>query len=308
MDAAPSSQLRPRTAVIFTRVGAWQDSVDSNRGSLAAAWSAAGQVEPGSVPVDALHPMDYLGYAHLQMAQDGQAKGVVDGLLAFQSGPVRQPEAFAFAAIPARYALERSRWAEAAALSLHPTAYAWDRFPQAEAVLVFARGYGAARAGDVTAARQEAERLLALRDALVEQKQPYWAEQAEIQREIVLAWAARTEGRDQDALAGLRAAADREDATDKHPVTPGPIAPARELLGELLLELNAPAEALVAFEASQAKEPHRFRGYYGAARAAELAGDPERARANYTALMSLVEHADTERPEIVRAREYLAQP
>jgi hypothetical protein len=156
---------------------------------------------------------------------------------------VRQPEAFAFAAIPARFVLERSRWAEAAALSLHPTAYAWDRFPQAEAVLVFGRGYGAARAGDVTAARQEAERLLALRDALVEQKQPYWAEQAEIQREIVLAWAARTDGRDQDALAGLHAAADREDATDKHPVTPGPIAPARELLGELLLELNAPAKA-----------------------------------------------------------------
>ena len=221
---------------------------------------------------------------------------------------MRQPEAFAFAAIPARYALERGRWAEAAALSLHPTAYPWDQFPQAEAVLVFARGYGAARAGDAVAARLEADRLLVLRDALVEQKQPYWAEQADIQREIVLAWTARTEGRDQDALAGLRAAAEREDATDKHPVTPGPIAPARELLGELLLELNAPAEALTAFEASQAKEPHRFRGSYGAARAAELAGNSERARAHYTALMSLVDQADTERPEMTQARDYLARP
>jgi len=301
----PHAQHMP--SHIFTRVGAWQDSIDSNRGSLAAAWAAAGQIGPGIAPVDALHPMDYLVYAHLQMAQDQQAKGVLDDLRAFQQIPARLGEAYALAAIPSRYALERGRWAEAAGLAPHIGGYAWDRFPQAEAVMAFARGYGAARAGDAAAARQEAERLAALGEALAVQKQPYWVEQADIQRQIVLAWAARAECRDQEALAELRAAADREDASDKPPVTPGPIAPARELLGELLLELNAPAEALAAFEASQAKEPHRFRGYFGAARAAELAGDRELARAHYAALLSLAEQADTERPELIQARGYLAQ-
>jgi hypothetical protein len=301
----PHAQHMP--SHIFTRVGAWQDSIDSNRGARAAAWDAGGQLAPGTAPVDALHPMDYLAYAHLQLAQDGQARTVLDDLRSLKQIPARLAEAYALAAIPARYALERGQWAEAAGLAPHLDGYAWDRFPQAEAATAFARGYGAARTGDAAAASQEAERLAGLREALVAQRQPYWVEVADIQRQIVLAWAARAEGRDAEALAELRAAADREDVTDKHPVTPGPLAPARELLGELLLELGSPSEALTAFEASQAKEPHRFRGYYGAARAAEQAGDAGRAMANYAALLDLASQADADRPELAQARAYLAQ-
>ena len=174
------------------------------------------------------------------------------------------------------------------------------------AITVFARALGAARSGDVAGARESIEQLTALREALVAANEAYWAEQVDIQHEVALAWIARAEGRDDEALALLRATADREDATDKHPVTPGPIVPARELLGELLLELGQPAQALEAFERSHAAEPNRFRGLYGAARAAELLGDPEKARTYYTALLELVARADTERTELQRARAFLA--
>ncbi|HEX2325467.1 MAG TPA: hypothetical protein VHQ00_08710, partial [Chloroflexota bacterium] len=213
---------------------------------------------------------------------------------------------YAFGAIPARYALERGRWTEAAALPLHPADFNWSRFPEAEAVAVFARALGAARSGDAAGAGPEVDRLAVLRDALTARGDPYWAEQVDIRREVALAWTARAAGRNEEALALARRAADREDATDKHPVTPGPILPARELLGELLLELNAPAEALAAFEASHRVEPNRFRGLYGAARAAELAGAPELARRYYGQLLVLGAQADEERPELQRARAFLA--
>jgi hypothetical protein len=282
---------------IYTRVGHWQDSIASNRASADAATNL----------FDRLHAMDYLTYAYLQLAQDAAAKGVLDEVatLTNLAGAPFVP-AYALAAMPARYALERGRWSDAAALTPSPAEVAWDRMPQAESVTVFARGLGAARGGDAARARQDAERLAALRDALVAANEAYWAEQVDIQREVVLAWIARAEGRNEDALALLRGASDREDATDKHPVTPGPITPARELLGELLLELNAPAEALAAFEASHRAEPNRFRGLYGAARAAELAGEPEKAGMYYGELLVLGANADSDRPELQRAQAYLA--
>src|SRR5439155_969846 len=206
--------------------------------------------------------------------------------------------AFALATIPSRYALERGRWADAAKLELFGKEFPWGRFPQSEAQLVFARGLGAARGGDVTSARRDVERLGALRDTLAASKVGYWAEQVDIQRQVASAWVARAEGRTEEALALLRAAADREDATEKHPVTPGPIAPARELLAEMLLEANEPAQALREFEASMRVEPNRFRGLYGAARAADLSGDRTKARTYYSTLLSLGEKGDTERPEL----------
>jgi hypothetical protein len=283
---------------IFTRLGYWQESIRSN---LAAAQAAANDF-------DLLHAKDYLVYAYLQLGQDQRASGVLAEIMGFpRAADENVATAYAFAAMPARYALERGRWTDAAALSLHPSGFTWSRFPEFEAITVFARAMGAARNGDAAQARQDAERLEALRDAVSARGDAYWAEQVAIQREVALAWVARAEGRNQEALALLRAAAEREDATDKHPVTPGPIAPARELLGELLLELNAPGEALAAFEASQRVEPNRFRGLFGAARAADLAGDRERARTYYAQLLALAEHADTARPELQQARAYLAQ-
>jgi len=212
---------------------------------------------------------------------------------------------YALAAIPARYALERGRWADAGKLTLFENEFPWQRFPQSEAVLIFARGLGAARAGDVAVARRDLERLQALRDALTSAKQAYWAEQVGIQHGVVAAWIARAEGKADEALRLLRAAADAEDATEKHPVTPGPLVPARELLGEMLLDANQPGPALREFESSMKIEPNRFRGLAGAARAAQRAGDRAKASAYYTQLVSLAERGDGSRPELREARAFL---
>jgi tetratricopeptide (TPR) repeat protein len=294
---------------IFTRLGLWQESIDANRASTAAAKDElleAHQQDIGSY--NALHALDYMTYGYLQIGQDREAKRILDEINTIKKLDVENfPAAYAFAAIPARYTLERGNWAEAAVLTLHPRDLAWDRFPQAEAVLTFARGLGAARSGNVAAAHKDLDRLQALREVMLAAKQNYWAGQTEIQRRAVAAWVARAEGKNQEALELMRAAADLEDSTEKHPVTPGPLAPARELLGEMLLELNDPGQALKAFETSHRAEPNRFRGLYDAARAAELAGEQEKARTYYEQLIVLGKKADSERTELKEAKAFLAQ-
>ena len=299
---APSSaHARHMPSHVFTRVGAWQESIDTNKSSADVA-----------DPPNRHHALDYMLYGYLQQAQDGAAQRVVEELRTVASVDMQHPlafaSAFAIAAGPARYTLERRRWNDAATLTLPATELEWGKFPHAEALVIFARGLGAARSGNVATARQDIERLSALHTALTTMKQGYWAGQVDIQRQTVAAWTARAEGRGDEAMKLMRAAADAEDASEKHIVTPGPIVPARELLGEMLLETNRPAEALVEFEASQRKEPNRFRGYYGAARAAALAGDRVKARDQYAKLVAVVERADTERPEIKEAKAYLAKP
>ncbi len=283
---------------IFTRQGFWVESIESNQASAAAAKNH----------FDKLHAMDYLAYGYLQMAQDAAAKRVLDEMREIGKPNVEHfVTGYALAAIPSRYALERGRWAAAASLTLSPSDFPWGRYAQSEAVMVFARGLGAARGGNAAVARQSVERLQALRDALTAAKLGYWAEQADIQRRIVAAWLARAEGKGPEALQLLRAAADAEDATEKHPVTPGPLVPARELLGEMLLEAGQPRDALKVFEAAMRIEPNRFRGLSGAARAAELSGDRDKARAYYQNLLALSAKADTERPELVEAKAFLAK-
>jgi hypothetical protein len=294
---------------IFTRLGYWQESIETNRASAEAAKAAlAASQAPGTGFVDALHAMDYMMYGYLQLAQDGAAKALLDEINSIEQVDAENlGSAYALAAMPARYVLERGQWAEAATLALHPPALAWDRFPQAEAALVFARGLGAARAGDLAAARQALERLETLHETLASTNQGYWAGQAAIQIEEVAAWTALAEEDAQEALALMRQAATLEDATDKHPVTPGPIVPAHELLGEMLLELGDPVTALQEFEISQEIEPNRFRGLYGAAHAAELAGEMEKARSYYEQLVTLGAMADSERAELAAAQAFLAQ-
>jgi tetratricopeptide (TPR) repeat protein len=248
-------------------------------------------------------------YAHLQLGQDQSARRVHDEILGIEKPNVLNfATAFALAAIPSRYAIERGQWGDVASLALRPGDFPWPRFPQAEAILVFARGLGAARTGKLAQARDDQARLAALRDALLAAKVGYWADQVDIQRLLVAGAIARAEGRNDEAVQLVRAAADREDATEKHPVTPGPIVPARELLGELLLELGRPAEALREFEASQQREPNRLRGYYGAARAADLAGDKGKAKAQFGQLVTLAAKAESERPEVKEAKAFLARP
>jgi tetratricopeptide (TPR) repeat protein len=303
-DIAPSApHALHMPSHTFTRVGSWQESVDTNRRSEQSA------VQQGVV-TEALHAMDYQTYAHLQMAQDRAAREVLDRLstvaVTFDptaaAGGAAPPLAafYALAAIPARYALERGAWDEAAQLPVPATGT-----PFTIAIAHFARALGAARSGRPAAAREDLDRLAALRDQLTAMQDAYWAEQVDIQWRVASAWVAFAAGRKTEGIEGLRAAADIEDATDKSAVTPGPLAPARELLGDMLLEGGDARNALLAYEASIAKEPGRFRGAYGAARAAEAAGDALAARRYYQAAIDIARNADSPRPELERARSYL---
>ncbi len=283
----------------FTRVGHWKDSVETN---IASEQTALKQNVIGEV----LHAMDYQAYAYLQMGQDRKALAVgerMPGVLArwdpaaFNGAATGFAGGYAAAAIPARYALERGAWSEAAALQPRTT-----QFAHVDAITHFARALGAARSGKPADARADLDALVALRDKLKGMNDAYWSEQVDIQHRVASAWVTYAQGQKTEAIEALRAAADAEDATDKAAVSPGPLAPARELLGEMLLESGDPKAALVAFEATMKKEPGRFRGAYGAARAAEAAGDRAKAKQYYGMLLERA--ADGDRPELQRARSF----
>ena len=289
--AAPHALHMP--SHIFTRVGYWQQSIDTNRRSADAA-HAAGEIG------DEMHAYDYMVYAYLQTAQDSAARQVVAGIGAVMTqADGGYGGQFAAAAMPARLAIERGAWSDAAALAPRPT-----KLANVEAITHFARALGAARGGNVVAARAELDTLRALEAKLVAAKDVYWAEQTGIQVDVITAWIARGEQK-AEAIDLMRAAADREAKTEKAPVTPGPLAPAREMLGEMLLEAGRAAVALAAFEASHKVEPNRFRGLYGAARAAEQSGDHAKAKQYYARLVELCARADAARPELRQAKEFL---
>jgi tetratricopeptide (TPR) repeat protein len=253
--------------------------------------------------------MDYLAYAYLQSGQDNQARQIVDELNRIQQAePENFKVAYAFSAIPARYVLERRRWSEAASLAVSPARFPWGRFPWATAHVHFARALGAARTGDVALARQEVEQLTAIRLGLSQIKGDYdWAKQVEILQRAASAWLALADGNREEALRMMLVAAELDDSTDKHPVTPGSLIPAREQLGELLLELNRPADALKEFETSLANAPNRFNAVYGTAKAAAALGDLKKAQAYYGKLVSICLHADSDRAELVEARNSLGR-
>jgi hypothetical protein len=286
---------------IFTVLGLWHDVITSNTATEAASKAYAAKHLPGQTLW--LHAQDFRIHAHLQLAQDQEAKRIVDERNTIEKlVPVRLPNETAFAAIPVRYAIERGRWAEAA--GLEPRGLT---FPQAQAIIHFGRALGAARGGDPASARRDVEQLQALRDALSEAKNTYWTGQVEIQHRAAAAWQALAEGRQAEAVGAMRSAADLEDASEKHIAMENRLVPMRELLGELLLEVNDPATALVEFEASLQRVPNRFRSFSGAARAAELAGDRDKAKAFYAKLVALTDKADTDRPEVTHARASLAE-
>jgi hypothetical protein len=289
---------------IFTRLGMWPDSIQSN---LASAAAAKVKANPGAATHDELHAMDYLMYAYLQGAQDDRAKEILESALAFSKVDEEVFQvAYAWTAIPARFALERRHWKEAAALTLPSTAFPWERFRFAEANLYFARAIGAARSGDADLARREIDRLTSIHTALSGARGGYdWALQVQIQRQTAAAWLAQAEGKSDEALRSMRSAAELEDSTDKHPVTPGAILPAREMLGDLLLELKRPVEALREYEAVLQTAPNRFNSLYGAAHAAELAGNRQKARTYYSKLTTICNRATGQRPELQSAKEYL---
>jgi hypothetical protein len=303
--AAPHALHMP--SHIFTRLGLWQDSIDSNLASAAAAKKHVAKILPGAASQDQVHAMDYLAYAYLQTCQDSEAKRVVEEAAAMSKFDQEAFQvAYALAAIPARYTLERRRWSAAAALPLRPAGFPWMRFRYAEAITYFARAVGSARSGNPSAARGEVEKLAAIQKALAETKQDYdWSVQVEVQRLAASAWIAHAEGNKEAALRWMRSAADLEDKTDKHPVTPGAVLPARELLGELFLELDQPALALPEFEGVLRNSPKRFNAAYGAARGAELSGDLNKANDRYSELLQLCGQVDSQRLEVQNARAFL---
>ena len=274
----------------FTRVGYWQDSIDSNLAAAAAA-RREGQT------AEELHSLDYQVYAYLQTAQDEAARRLVESLpeIAWRFNPkvvigsAAAPSTgyFALAAIPARYALERQDWKAAAQLEVRETP-----FPYTEAMTYFARGLAAAHLGDIASARASGEALTRIHERLAKSSESYWAEQVEIQRRAIAAWTALAERRTEDALREMKSAAELEDGTEKSAVTPGPLAPARELLGEMLLQINQPVQALEQFEATLKREPNRFRALYGAGRSAQLKGDDEASRGYFRELQKVCERAD----------------
>jgi hypothetical protein len=293
---APHAQHMP--SHIFTRLGHWRDSIAANRASAQSASEAT---------FDGHHASDYMVYAHLQLAQDGAAQEAME-----RSRSRRAVDnfaaAYAYAAMPARLALERDQWRAAAELPLDPPAdaYPWKKYPQAEAVNAFARGIGAARTGDVDAAGAVLRRLLALRDAAREAKIAYWSEQIETQADVVGSLALCAEGKSSDCIEALRRVAAREDATEKHVVTPGPILPARELLADMLLAVEKPREALDEYEAVLEKEPNRYRAQAGAMLAADRAGEREKARGFAAELAKQGADADAERASLTHARRLIA--
>jgi tetratricopeptide (TPR) repeat protein len=290
--AAPHAQHMP--SHIFTVVGMWEESIKSNEAALA--------LQP-----DGLHSVDFIVYAQLQLGQDAKAKALVDAVTAFRREALPSLGAYTgLAAIPARYALDRGDWKGAAALEIIST----DR-PQLDFITHahtrFSRGLGLARSGDAVGAKREIEAMEILRSALQKSDQSYWADRAEEQMLAVSAWAALAEGDKAQAEKLMRAAAEREDGNVKHVLMENRLCPMRELLAELLLEMGQAAPALREFETSLKNNPKRFRSLFGVAQAAETIGDRRKAADHYAKLMALAKSADSQRPELARAREYLAQ-
>ena len=292
---------------IFIRLGMWKEAIDSNIASSDAARAYTAQKVPDATSFEEMHADDYLVYAYLQTGQQAKAEAIVKktGQIKKTFPPKDFAAAYAMGAIPARYAIERHAWKEAAELTV-PEMEFWTTFPFTEAHIEYARGMGRARGGDIEGAKKSLARLGELRDATNDPKFVYFKNHLELQHQAVAAWVAKAEGKKDESVKIMTKAAEMEDKLGKHPVSPGPVYPIREQLGELLLELERPADALAAFQASLAISPHRFYGLYGAARAAHLSKKDDEARKYYTQLVEIAGSGDTQAAELAQAKEFLA--
>ena len=289
---------------IFTRLGYWQESIDLNLRAATAAWK---------MPVDGklsnhyFHALDYTVYAYLQQSQYEKAKGISD-LLDTLRGPYQPlPQiAYSLAAIPGRIALEYQKWNEAANLSLTHLNFPWKNFPQYEALLYYAKGIGAGRSKNIEVASLSLKKLEELQKTFQDAaSNKYWIDQIEIQKEVVKAWELYSQNEIEKSLVTMTAAAELEDATSKNPVTPGALLPAREMLGDLYMELNRPKDALIQYELSLKNNPNRFNTLYGAGKCAELTGNKEKANYFFNELLKLDRNPNSNRPQTVYARNYI---
>jgi tetratricopeptide (TPR) repeat protein len=308
--APASAHAQHMPSHIFTRLGLWQEAIRSNLDAHAAAKAYAVRNHLPDAWDEQLHAMDYLVYAYLQGAQDKEALDVLNELNKLRRvDPMTFKVAYAVSIIPARYALERRQWKEAANLPLYPAGmpnFPWEKFSSALSHIQFAHAIGAARSGDTVGARKAIDELGKTHDSLAVKPGEYdWSKQVDIKRQIAIAWLSYAEGRPDEALKQMRAVADLDDSTEKHPVTPGTLLPAREQLGELLLELKQPAAALSEFETALKITPNRFNALYGAARSARLANQSQLASSYYRKLLAICNHSDSKRPELDEAKSFL---
>lgn len=313
--AARCAQLAPSAphalhmpSHIFSTLGMWQEVIGSDRAADDETIAYTARVNPQAAADPAKDPgryhfLDFLTNAYLQLGEDQQAKRIVDARNSVAEYPAnfRYSGHTAFAAIPVRYAFERAAWAEAMVLAIPKTPFA-----QAEAITWFGRAIGAARSRELPKAREAVAQLGALKDKLAKANDAYWTGQVAIQEQAADAWLALAEGRKGEAVAAMRQAADLEDRSGKHVAMENRLSPIRELLGELLLEANEPAQALKEFETSLRNNPNRYRSFAGAAKAADRAADRALAKNYYEKLVSLAGNADTSRPDLVAAKQYLA--
>ena len=292
---------------IFIRLGLWQESINSNQQSMDAAKCYAQSAGIKGHWDEELHGLDYMVYAALQKGENNLAKKQVDYLNSItEVYPVNFKVAYAFAASPSRYLLENKNWREAAILELRPSNFGWNKFPWQEAIVHFTRLLGAAHLRNIDSAKAELTTLNRLRDTLEKQKDNYASKQVAIQIKGGEAWIEFALGNSAKALDLMNLAAAMEDSTGKHPVTPGEVLPARELLGDMYFALNENEHALSAYEAVLAKAPNRFNSLYGAGKAAQKLGNQEKAVAFYEQLLSLKNSADCNRPEFAEASRFLA--
>ena len=292
--AAPHARHMP--SHIYSMVGLWEESIASNRSAL-------------QVQSDYYHATDFMVYAHLQLAQDAKAKALIDEIYKVGREDLLNKDNLgtlgvytALAVIPARYTIERGDWKGAAALPVVPT-----KRLVADSLIRFTRGLGMARSGDIAGAMREVEEIQGLQKALLKAKDSYWAARSEEQVLAVSAWVAHAEGAREQTVKLMRAAADGEDGSVKHVAMENRLYPMRELFAELLLETGQAAPALREFEAALKENPNRYRGLYGAARAAEAAGDRQKAETYFAKFVAVSAKADTDRPEIAEAKTFLAK-
>jgi tetratricopeptide (TPR) repeat protein len=292
---------------IFTRLGMWEESIAANRSSADASRAYAAMRHRDATEAEELHALDYLAYSYLQEGQDAKAKEIVDFTATVRK---TNPElefsaAYALAAIPSRYALERKAWSEAATLPVRELPH-WSAFPSFEGLIEYSHALGRAHTGDVEGARKAIDRMQQLRDSSTDPNFDYFKRHLDVQIQAASAWVTYSEGKKDEAVNLLRRAADAEDILGKHPVSPGALVPAREQLGDLLLILKRPKEAQREFKAALKIYPGRLRGLYGAVQAAEQIGEKEKADHYYAKLTEQTAKADGSRNELVKLREYRA--
>jgi tetratricopeptide (TPR) repeat protein len=304
--APASAHAQHMPSHIFTRLGLWDESIQSNLASVSSAKCYAENAKIKGHWDEELHGMDYLVYAYLQKGQDEAAKQQVDYLKTINEVyHVDFKTAYAFAALPARYYLEKRMWKEAAGMELHPADFPWEKFPWQKSIFHFARSLGSVHSGNMEEAKTELEKLKSLYEVLLKGKNIYKeASQVNVQINTAEAWILHKQGKNQQALDLMTTAAEMEDGLEKHPVTPGEVIPARELLGDMLLEMNKPLLALAAYETDLKRHPNRFNGLYGAGLAAERSGNKEKKILYFKKLLDISDK-NCKRPEFLNSKSHV---